>query len=143
VVEVADPAVGPEPASREASSFVTFSISAVHCPASAIPMGKAITQTPNIHSIAFMALFSRLRLRKAARRANSGVSISIDETSRRSVSPSEWPLEERLTSGIGMEETRVVRPFRTERGLTLPLPEWFREFFRPILKGQRPAQSQV
>ena len=58
VVEAAPPAVGPEPASREASGFVTFSISAVHCPPSAILMGKATrTQTPNIHSITFMATF--------------------------------------------------------------------------------------
>jgi hypothetical protein len=65
VVEAAPPAVGPEPASREASSFVTFSISAVHCPASAVPMGKATRiQAPNINAVVFMALFSRLRLRK-------------------------------------------------------------------------------
>jgi hypothetical protein len=69
VVEVAAPAVGPEPASRDASSFVMFSISTVHCPASAIPMGKATkTHTPNIHSIVFMAFFSdALRKTRLAR----------------------------------------------------------------------------
>ena len=89
MVEAAPPAVGPEPASREASSFVTFSISAVHCPALAVAMGKVTRiQVPNINAVVFMAVFSGLRLRKAAPRANSGVSISIDETSRRSVGPS-------------------------------------------------------
>jgi hypothetical protein len=85
VVEAALPAVAPEPASREASSFVTFSISAVHYPASAVPMGKATRiQAPNITAVVFMALCLQLRLRKAASRADSSVSISTGETSRRS-----------------------------------------------------------
>jgi hypothetical protein len=66
-VEAAPAVVGPEPASREASSFVTFSISAVHCPASAVAMGKATKiQVPNINAVVLMVLLSRLRLRKAA-----------------------------------------------------------------------------
>src|SRR4029450_4399377 len=57
VVEASPPAVGPEPASREASSFVTFSISAVHCPASPAPKGKATrTQAPNVNKGVFMSL---------------------------------------------------------------------------------------
>jgi hypothetical protein len=85
VVEAALPAVAPEPASREASSFVTFSISAVHCPAPATPRGKATRiQAPNITAVVFMALCLRLRLRKAASRADSSVSTSTGETSRRS-----------------------------------------------------------
>jgi hypothetical protein len=40
VVVPAAPAVGPAPASRDANSFVTFSISVVHGPAAAVPSGK-------------------------------------------------------------------------------------------------------
>jgi hypothetical protein len=42
----------------------------------------------------------------------------------------EVPDHRRLTSGIGMEEVRVVCLFRTEPGLTLPLPDWLRDLFR-------------
>ena len=40
MVGLAAPAVGPAPASRDASSFVIFSISVVHCPAAAIPRAR-------------------------------------------------------------------------------------------------------
>src|SRR5437667_4889704 len=52
---VVGPAVGPDPASRDASSLVTFSISAVHGPAAAVPSGKTTTaQAPSSNVIAFM-----------------------------------------------------------------------------------------
>jgi hypothetical protein len=55
VVVPAAPAVGPDPASRDASSLVTFSISAVHGPAAAVPSGKATTlQAANSNVIVFM-----------------------------------------------------------------------------------------
>jgi len=57
VVGLAAPAVGPAPASRDASSFVIFSISVVHCPAAAVPMGKATkAQAPSSNAVEFMAL---------------------------------------------------------------------------------------
>jgi hypothetical protein len=67
VVEAAPPAVGPEPASREASSFVTFSISAVHCPASADATGKATRiQVPSINAIVLTATSPGCDYEKAA-----------------------------------------------------------------------------
>jgi hypothetical protein len=67
VVEAAPPAVGPEPASREASSFVTFSISAVHCPASTDATGKATKiQVPNINAIVLTATSPGCDYEKAA-----------------------------------------------------------------------------
>src|ERR1041384_3363989 len=60
VVVPAGPAVGPAPASRDASSFVRFSISAVHGPATAISVGKTSSaQAPNRNVVAFMALSPR------------------------------------------------------------------------------------
>ena len=57
MVGLAAPAVGPAPASRDASSFVIFSISVVHCPAAAVPMGKATkAQAPSSNVVVFMAL---------------------------------------------------------------------------------------
>src|SRR6266480_4609044 len=57
VVVPTGPAVGPAPASRDASSFVRFSISAVHGPATAISIGKTSTaQAPKRNVVAFMAL---------------------------------------------------------------------------------------
>ena len=57
MVGLAAPAVGPAPASRDASSFVIFSISVVHCPAAAVPMGKATkAQAPSSKVVVFMAL---------------------------------------------------------------------------------------
>jgi len=54
VVPVA-PAVGPDPASFDASSLVTFSISAVHGPAAGVATGKATTaQAPSSNVIVFM-----------------------------------------------------------------------------------------
>ena len=65
MVGLAAPAVGPAPASRDASSFVIFSISVVHGPAPAVPMGKATNvQAPSSKAVVFMALFSRLRCGK-------------------------------------------------------------------------------
>jgi hypothetical protein len=55
VVVPTAPAVGPDPASRDASSLVTFSISAVHGPAAAVASGKAtMAQAPSSHMIIFM-----------------------------------------------------------------------------------------
>src|SRR4029450_717390 len=86
VVEAAPPAVGPEPASREASSFVTFSISAVHCPASADATGKVNKiQVPNINAIVLMATSPGCDCEKAAPFRVCGVTISTDETTRCSV----------------------------------------------------------
>src|SRR5947208_7105793 len=57
VVVPAGPAVGPDPASRDASSLVIVSISAVHGPAAAVPSGKATTaQAPNSNVIVFMRI---------------------------------------------------------------------------------------
>jgi hypothetical protein len=64
-VAAVPPAVGPAPASREASSFVILSISVVHGPAQAAPGRITIAQAPNSNVAVFMAL-SRLRLRTAA-----------------------------------------------------------------------------
>ena len=62
MVALAPPAVGPAPASLEASSFVTLSISAVHGPAPAVPADNAArAQAPSSNVIVFMAFFSRLR----------------------------------------------------------------------------------
>jgi homogentisate 1,2-dioxygenase len=56
VVALAPPAVGPAPASLEANSFVTLSISVVHGPAPAVPTGKATrAQAPSSNVIVFMA----------------------------------------------------------------------------------------
>jgi hypothetical protein len=66
VVGLAAPAVGPAPASRDASSFVIFSISVVHGPAPAVPMGKtARVQAPSSKVIVFMA-FLPVVIAKAA-----------------------------------------------------------------------------
>jgi len=55
VVVTVGPAVGPDPASRDARSLVTFSISAVHGPAAAVASGKATTvQAPSSDMIIFM-----------------------------------------------------------------------------------------
>src|SRR5437773_10701348 len=55
VVVPTGPAVGPAPASRDASSFVRFSISAVHGPATAISIGKTSSaQAPKRNVVAFM-----------------------------------------------------------------------------------------
>jgi hypothetical protein len=60
VVVAVGPAVGPEPASRDANSLVTFSISAVQGPAAAVPSGNATTaQAPSSNVIVFMSFFSR------------------------------------------------------------------------------------
>jgi hypothetical protein len=57
VVELAAPVVGPAPASRDASSFVIFSISVVHGPAPAVPIGKTTSvQAPSSKAVVFMAL---------------------------------------------------------------------------------------
>jgi hypothetical protein len=119
-VEAAPDVVGPEPASREASSFVTFSISAVHCPASAAPISMGTrTQAPNVNAIVFMALFSRLKLRKVVRSANSDVSISTDETNRRSGGPTAG---DRLDGKSVATFKVAIRPrWRlTARGLSVP-----------------------
>jgi hypothetical protein len=56
LVVPAAPAVGPDPASRDAKSLVTFSISAVHCPAAAVPSGKAtMAQAPSSNVVVFMS----------------------------------------------------------------------------------------
>jgi hypothetical protein len=56
VVDPTGPAVGPAPASRDASNFVRFSISAVHGPAVAISIGKTSkAQAPTSDVIIFMA----------------------------------------------------------------------------------------
>jgi len=55
VVVPAAPTVGPDPASRDANSLVTFSISVVHGPAAAVPSGKATTaQAASSNVIVFM-----------------------------------------------------------------------------------------
>jgi hypothetical protein len=57
VVELAAPVVGPAPASRDASNFVIFSISVVHGPAPAVPIGKTTSvQAPSSKAVVFMAL---------------------------------------------------------------------------------------
>jgi hypothetical protein len=56
----AAPAVGPDPASRDASTLVRLSISAVHGPAAAGPTGKATkAQAPSSNVIVFICFFSR------------------------------------------------------------------------------------
>jgi hypothetical protein len=51
------PAVGPAPASFEASNLVTLSISVVHGPAPAVPVDNAArAQAPSSNVIVFMAL---------------------------------------------------------------------------------------
>src|SRR5215475_3368656 len=66
VVVAVGPAVGPDPASRDASSLVRFSISAVHGPAAAAPSGKAtMAQAPSSNVIVFMSFFSDSRIRQA------------------------------------------------------------------------------
>jgi hypothetical protein len=81
----------------------------VHCPASAIPMGKATrTHTPNIHSIVFMAFFLR-RIAENASRANSGVSISIDEMSP--MFP--WPLVRKLLLNCEKNRNGPARALRS------------------------------
>jgi hypothetical protein len=88
VVEAAPPAVGPEPASREASNFVTFSISAVHCPAWADATGKATKiQVPNINGIVLMALPLAVIAKTPHLFGVCGVTISTDEATRCSVRP--------------------------------------------------------
>src|SRR5262249_6451319 len=55
VVVPAGPAVGPDPASRDASSLVIVSMSAVHGPAAAVASGTAtMAQAPNSNVIVFM-----------------------------------------------------------------------------------------
>src|SRR5947209_2927649 len=55
VVVPTGPAVGPAPASRDASSLVRFSISVVYGPAAAVPSGKPTrAQGPSSKVIVFM-----------------------------------------------------------------------------------------
>src|SRR5439155_12816395 len=69
VVVPAAPAVGPEPASRDASSLVRFSISALHGPAAAVPIGKtAKAQAPNSNVVIFICFFLPVEIPKAVRR---------------------------------------------------------------------------
>src|SRR3954453_3337123 len=57
VVALATPAVGPAPASFDASNLVTLSISVVHGPAPAVPADNAArAQAPSSNVIVFMAL---------------------------------------------------------------------------------------
>src|SRR5512132_70802 len=79
VVVPTGPAVGPAPASRDASSFVRFSISAVHGPAAAISIGKTSSaQAPKRNVLAFMALL--LENRQSALRADVPFSLSTQDT---------------------------------------------------------------
>jgi Lipocalin-like domain len=72
VVVPAAPAVGPDPASRDAKSLVTFSISVVHGPAAAVPSGKATTaHVANNNVIVFMRVSPET---KSARRKINVVS---------------------------------------------------------------------
>jgi len=65
VVVPAAPAVGPEPASRDASSLVRFSISALHGPAAAVPIGKtAKAQAPNSNVVIFICFFLPVEIPK-------------------------------------------------------------------------------
>jgi hypothetical protein len=82
------PAVGPAPASFDASNLVTLSISVVHGPAPAVPADNAArAQAPSSNVIVFMAL-SPVAMRNAAH-ADFVVSISTGNASRRSVPPDE------------------------------------------------------
>src|SRR5438552_9766212 len=76
------PAVGPAPASRAASSFVRFSISVVHGPAAAVPIGKATrAKVPRSNVVALMLLSPACEPRSArTRRLN--VNCSKDPTFR-------------------------------------------------------------
>src|SRR5262245_4511928 len=66
LVVPAAPAVGPAPASREAMSLVRLSISVLHGPAAAAPIGKmSSAHAPNRHLLIFMTFFSRSRVRKS------------------------------------------------------------------------------
>src|SRR5437764_8157024 len=65
VVVPVGPAVGPDPASRDASSLVTFSISAVHGPAAAVPSEKATTAQAPSNEIASMSLSSDSKILRA------------------------------------------------------------------------------
>jgi hypothetical protein len=62
VVAVVPPTVGPAPASRDASSFVIFSISVVHGPAQAAPDKATMAHATSSNVPVFMSAFSRLRL---------------------------------------------------------------------------------
>src|SRR5262245_31426808 len=66
LVVPAAPAVGPVPASREAISLVRLSISLVHGPAAATPIGKmSRAHAPSRNPLVFMTFsFSRSRIRK-------------------------------------------------------------------------------
>jgi hypothetical protein len=76
VVGPVGPAVGPDPASRDASSLVTFSISAVHGPAAAVPSGKATTAQAPSNVIVFMSFSPDSRILR--------VEITTEEASLRS-----------------------------------------------------------
>ena len=66
MVALAPPAVGPAPASLEASSLVTLSISVVQGPAAAVPADTAArAQAPSSNVIVFMA-FLPVAMAKAA-----------------------------------------------------------------------------
>src|SRR3954466_3017621 len=93
VVALATPAVGPAPASFDASNLVTLSISVVHGPAPAVPADNAArAQAPSSNVIVFMALSPGCDC-ETPPIADSDVSISTGKGSRRSGPPDE--------SGIG------------------------------------------
>src|SRR5262245_19955392 len=70
LVPPAGPAVGPAPASRDAISLARLSISPVHGPAAADPIGPiSRAHAPNRNVLVFMT-FSPGQRSKAARRSN-------------------------------------------------------------------------
>src|SRR4029077_16089983 len=91
VVPIA-PAVGPDPASRDACSLVTFSISAVHGPAAAVPSGKAtMAQAPSSNVIVFMSFSPDSRILQ--------VEITTEEANLRS----------RTIAGAGLHVRREMK----------------------------------
>jgi hypothetical protein len=123
VVEPAASAVGPAPASRDASSFVIFLISVIHGPAQAVPMGKA-TRYPRVPGLS--------GIKKAPPKRGQGVKgtkhVGIVNPTRRIIqtrmselSPSSVNRSEKLGLSAGAHLDRNAgRPWLGSQSLLAP-----------------------